>query len=119
MRENTCTRSVVTLSFANTLTVRILVEDDGGRMMTFQFQKKMYTGKSALDIVRGLERDAEHYPHRGQSVRQFLKWSLQHLRDLVPPRDLHLSDMLEDDELALSYLCLREEYGAGKLLINR
>ena len=32
--------------------------------------------------------------------------------------DLHLSDQLEDDELALSYLYLRDEYGAGKLLIQ-
>ena len=87
--------------------------------LTFQFRGKKYRGKSALDIVRSLERDSDHYPHRGQSVRRFLQWSLQHLCDFVPPRDLDLSDRLEDDDLALSYLYLRDQYGAGKLSIKR
>jgi hypothetical protein len=88
-------------------------------MMTFQFKGKQYIGASALDVVRALERDAEDYPHGGRSVRQFLVWSLERLRHRLPPRDLDLSDRLEDDELALSYLYLRDEYGAGKLSINR
>lgn len=83
--------------------------------MTFQFKGKKYRGASALDIVRALESDAEDYPHRGQSVRQFLLWSLERLGNRLPPRDLDLSDRLEDDALALSYLYLRDEYGAGKL----
>jgi hypothetical protein len=87
-------------------------------MMTFQFKGKKYRGASALDIVRALELDAQDYPHRGQSVRQFLLWSLERLNNRLPPRDLDLSDRLEDDALALSYLYLRDEYGAGKLLTN-
>lgn len=73
---------------------------------------------SALDIVRALESDAEDYPHRGQSVRQFLLWSLERQGNRLPPRDLDLSDRMEDDALALSYLYLRDEYGAGKLTVG-
>ncbi|MGD9630630.1 MAG: hypothetical protein AB7V18_15440 [Pyrinomonadaceae bacterium] len=83
-------------------------------MLTFRFNNKKYIGSTALEIVRALEADAENYRHRGQSLRQFLVWSLQSLSDRLPPRDLDLSDRLDDDELALSYLYLRDEYGAGK-----
>ena len=86
-------------------------------MMTFQLKGKKYRGASALDIVRALESDAEDYPHRGQSVRRFLRWSLERLGNRLPPRDLDLSDRLEDDALALNYLYLRDEYGAGKLTV--
>jgi len=86
--------------------------------MTFQFKGKKYRGASALDIIRALESDAEDYPDRGQSVRKFLLWSLERLGNRLPPRDLDLSSRLEDDALALSYLYLRDEYGAGKLLID-
>ena len=87
-------------------------------MLTFRFKGKEYCGATALDIVRAMEGDTEHYPHRGQSLRQFLFWSLERLDHDLPPRDLHLSDQLEDDELALSYLYLRDEYGAGQLLTD-
>lgn len=87
-------------------------------MMIFQFKEKKYRGASALDIVRALESDAKDYPHRGQSVRKFLRWSLERLGNRLPPRDLDLSDRLEADALALSYLCLRDEYGVGKLTIG-
>jgi hypothetical protein len=87
-------------------------------MLIFQFKEKKYRGSSALDIVRALESDAEDYPHRGKSVRQFLRWSLERLGNRLPPRDLDLSDRMEDDALALSYLYLRDEYGAGKLLMD-
>lgn len=86
--------------------------------MTFQFKGKKYRGASALDIVRELESDAEDYPHRGQSVRKFLLWSLERLNNRLPPRDLDLSVRLEDEALALSYLYLRDEYGAGKLTVG-
>jgi hypothetical protein len=88
-------------------------------MLTFQFRGKNYRGTSALDIVRSMERDTEHYPYRGHSIRQFLLWSLERLGNRLPPRDLDLSDRLEDDALALSYLYLRDEYGAGKLTITK
>lgn len=86
--------------------------------LTFQLGEKEYRGASALDIVRAIEGDTAEYPHRGRSLRHFLFWSIERLGHRLPPRDLHLSDRLEDDALALSYLCLRDEYGAGKLLID-
>ena len=87
-------------------------------MLTFQINGKKYRGASALDIIRALESDADGYPHRGQSVRKFLRWSLERLGNRLPPRDLDLSDRMEDDALALSYLYLRDEYGTGKLLMD-
>lgn len=86
-------------------------------MLTFQFKGKKYSGTSALEIVHAMERDTKQYPHRGHSIRRFLLWSLERLGNRLPPRDLDLSDRLNDDELALNYLYLRDEYGAGKLTI--
>ena len=88
-------------------------------MFTFQLKDKRYQGMSALEIVRALESDAGPYPHRGQSIRKFLRWSLAHQCDRIPPRDMDLSDSMEDDALALSYLYLRDEYGAGKLFTEK
>jgi hypothetical protein len=87
-------------------------------MLIFQFKGKRYRGASALDIVRALESDEDDYQERGQTIRQFLRWSLEGMRNRLPPRDLDLSDRMEDDALALSYLYLRDEYGAGKLLTD-
>jgi hypothetical protein len=84
-------------------------------MLAFHFKGKRYCGSSALEIVRSLESDEEDYPYRGKSIRRFLHWSLEGLRDRLPPRDLDLSNGLADNELALSYLYLRDEYGAGNL----
>ena len=83
----------------------------------FRAGGKSYRGESAVEIVRSLERAAADYPYRGQSIRQFLRWSLGRLRDSVHPRELDLSDTLEDEALALNYLCLCDEYGAGELLL--
>jgi hypothetical protein len=85
--------------------------------MLFQAGGKSYRGASAVEIVRSLERAAADYPHRGQSIRRFLRWSLDQLGDSLPPRELDLSDTLEDEALALNYLCLCDEYGAGRLLV--
>ena len=87
-------------------------------MLIFQFNEKKYRGVTALDVVRALESDARDYPNSGQSVRQFLVWSLNTLESRLPPRDLDLSDRLDDDALALNYLYLRDEYGAGKLSVR-
>ena len=87
-------------------------------MLTFRTRGKVYCGLTAVDIVRAMEVDAAEYPHTGQCCRQYLKWSLERLGHRLPPRELELSDRLNDDELALSYLCLRDEYGAGKLMIH-
>jgi len=87
--------------------------------MIFLTDGKNYRGESALEIVHSLEQDATDYPHRGRPIRQFMLWSLNQLGDRVPPRELDLSDRLEDEALALSYLCLRDEYGAGELFVDR
>ena len=87
--------------------------------MVFRINSKDYCGNTALEIVRALERDTEEYPNRGEPLGKFLKWSLQDLSKQVPPRDMHLSKRMKTEELALSYLYLREEYGAGQLLIRR
>ena len=87
-------------------------------MMVFRVNKREYCGSTALDIVRALESDTEEYPHRGQSVQKFLQWSFENLSEQIPPRDMHLSKRMSVEELALSYLCLRDEYGAGSLRMN-
>lgn len=86
--------------------------------MVFRLNKKDYCGSTALEIVRALESDTREYPHQGQPVRNFLEWSLASLDKQIPPRDMHLSERIKVEELALSYLCLRDEYGAGQLLID-
>lgn len=86
--------------------------------MIFQTENKKYRGATAGEIVRQMESDAEDYPHQGQSIRQFLSWSLRRYASRLPPRDTNLSERLKDEELALHYLYLRDEYGAGKLLTD-
>ena len=88
-------------------------------MIVFRTEKKTYCGSSALEIVRAMESDAQNYPHRGQSIRKFLIWSLARLCSHIPPREMDLSDRMEDEALALNYLYLRDDYDAGELLINR
>lgn len=86
--------------------------------MIFQTKTKKYEGASAREIIRQMEADAADYPYRGQSIRQFLSWSIRRYASRLPPRDMELSDRMRDEELALNYLCLRDEYGAGRLLID-
>jgi hypothetical protein len=87
--------------------------------MIFQVGEKDYRGESATEILRALERDTADYPYRGQPLRKFLRWSLSQLGNKLPARELDLSDRLSDEALALSYLYLRDEYGAGELLSDR
>ena len=82
--------------------------------MIFRRREKEFNGTSAVDVVRALEREDKEYRHCGGSIRQYLSWSLNRLGDSVPPRDLDLSDRLEDEALALAYLLLLDEYGVGK-----
>jgi hypothetical protein len=87
-------------------------------LIVFRTEEKDYCGKSALEVVRKLESDAADYPRRGHSIRQFLSWSLERLSNFIPPREIDLSDRIEDEALALNYLYLRDEYGAGEFLTN-
>jgi hypothetical protein len=87
--------------------------------MTFRVRRRIYRGASAVEVVRALERDEARYPYRGHTIRRFLLWSLGELGGKVPPRELDLSATLKDEELALSYLYLLDEYGAGEVLAAR
>ncbi len=87
-------------------------------MIVFRVNKKDYCGVTAIEVVKAMESDAEDYPHRGRRVDEFLRWSLRTLSDQIPPRDMHVSKRMKAEELALSYLCLRDEYGAGRLLMG-
>lgn len=84
--------------------------------MIFRVRGKEFKGVSSIDVVRSLERDDEEYRCCGGPIRQYLTWSLNQLRGTVPPRDIHLSDRLEDETLALGYLLLLDEYGLGEIV---
>jgi hypothetical protein len=84
--------------------------------MLFRFRGKDFKGVSWIDVVRSLERDDKEYRCCGGSIREYLTWSLNQLRGNVPPRDIHVSDRLEDETLALGYLLLLDEYGVGEIV---
>lgn len=84
--------------------------------MIFRVKGKDVSGRSAIEVVRALERDESEYHQVGGPIRQYLNWSLNRLNGSVPPRDLDLSDRLEDEPLALGYLLLLDEYGVGKMI---
>ena len=83
--------------------------------MVFRAGDRVYQGASALEIVQALRREAAGGDGAGQTLRQFLLDSLEQLRDRIPLRELDVSDRLGDEMLALSYLYLRDEFGAGEL----
>lgn len=85
-------------------------------VMVFRAGDREYQGKSALEIVEALRREAAGDAGAGQTLRQFLLDSLGQLGDRIPLRELDVSDRLDEEMLALSYLYLRDEFGAGELL---
>ncbi len=84
-------------------------------VMVFRAGGREYRGASALEIVYALKREAEASRDAGRSVRQFLRDSLEELSDRIPLRERDVSDRLDEEMLALSYLYLRDEFGAGEL----
>jgi hypothetical protein len=84
--------------------------------MIFRFRGKEFKGLSWIDVVRSLEHDDKEYRACGGPIREYLSWSLNHLRGTVGPRDLDLSDRLADETLALGYLLLLDEYGVGEIV---
>jgi len=84
--------------------------------MIFRRQEKEFSGTTAVNVVRALERDDKEYKHCGGSIRQYLSWSLNQLGSRVSSRDLEVSDRLEDEALALGYLLLLDEYDMGELI---
>jgi hypothetical protein len=83
--------------------------------MVFSSNGKEYTGATSVEVVREMERDEDAYPHRGGTLRAFLRWSLDGLADRIHMRELDLGAHLADETLAFSYLCLLERYGIGRL----
>jgi hypothetical protein len=84
--------------------------------MIFRLRGKEISGSSAIEVVRALERNDGAYRHCGGSIRQYLNWSLNQLGSCVPPRELALSDRLDDETLALGYLFLLDECGVGEIV---
>jgi hypothetical protein len=84
--------------------------------MIFRTKNKSYSGRSAIEVVRSLERDDKAYGNGGGPIRQYLHWSINQLSGSVPARDLDLSHRLEDESLALAYLLLLDEYGVGEMV---
>ena len=74
-----------------------------------------YSRRSSLDIVHALQVDLLGGQRQHLSLREFLLWSMSQLRDQIPLRELDVSDKLSNETLALNYLYLRDEYGAGEL----
>ena len=83
--------------------------------MLFRIGEKEYSGTSALDIVAALKFDMPEGEQKLLSVREFILWSMLQLSDRIPLRELDISDKLSNEMLALNYLLLRDEYGAGAL----
>lgn len=86
--------------------------------MIFRLRGKEIERRSALEVVRALERGDKEYLNGGGPIRQYLSWSLNQLRCSVPARDLDLSQRLEDESLALAYLLLLDEYGVGEIVVT-
>jgi hypothetical protein len=83
-------------------------------IMIFRAGDKEYRGSSALEIVQALKQETRSNG-TAPPVRQFLIESLGQFRDRIPLRELDVSDRLDDEMLALSYLYLRDEFGVGEL----
>lgn len=84
-------------------------------VMVFRAGGKEYSGSSALEIVQALRRETDGGDGAGRTLKQFLRDSLEQFSDCIPLRDLDVSDRLDEEMLALSYLYLRDEFGAGEL----
>jgi hypothetical protein len=84
--------------------------------MIFRLREKDFKGGTWVEVVRSLERHDKEYRCRGGPIREYLIWSLNQLSGTVAPRDIDLSDRLEDETLALGYLLLLEEYGVGEIV---
>lgn len=84
-------------------------------VMVFRAGGKEYSGSSAIEIVQALRRDAADGNGTVKTLKQFLRDSLEQLSDRIPLREIDVSDRLDEEMLALSYLYLRDEFGAGEL----
>jgi hypothetical protein len=88
-------------------------------IMIFIYDSKKYIGKTAVGIVRAVERDIAEYANKGGSIRDFLVWSLERMADLIPERELDVSPNLSDETIAFNYLCLLDNYEIGTFYDTR
>ena len=87
--------------------------------MIFICDNKKYLGKTAVRIVRAIERDAAEYANKGGSIQEFLVWSLARMADRIPLRELDVSLNLDDETIAFNYLCLLDNYEIGTFYDTR
>jgi len=87
--------------------------------MIFIYRKKTYLGKSAVKIVRAIERDTSEYSNGNGAIEDFLIWSLARLADRIPMRELEVSPHLSDETIAFNYLCLLDNYEIGTFYDTR
>lgn len=83
--------------------------------MRFIYEGKAYEGATATEVLREIERDFKVCSGQVFSVRAFVNRSLARLSDRIHQRELETSDHLSEEMLALSYLCLLDEYAVGRL----
>jgi hypothetical protein len=84
--------------------------------LLFRVGERVYLGETALEIVHALKVEALNGRSDSVNLQEFLRWSFDRLSDRIPLRELDVSERLDEEMLALSYLYLRDEYGAGELL---
>jgi hypothetical protein len=83
--------------------------------MIFRANGREYSGETAVEIVDALKREALDGRRGEVSLRQFLVSSLSQFSDRIPLREIDVSDRLDPETLALSYLYLRDEFELGEL----
>jgi hypothetical protein len=83
--------------------------------MMFRVEGREYEGETAVEVVESLKRDALGAKGDELTLPDFLRWSYARLSDRIPLRELDVADALDEETLALSYLYLRDEFGAGEL----
>ena len=86
-----------------------------GKAMVFWLDSRVYRGSSAAEIVRKMERDSIKYRHEGGTLYDFISWLLLQLDDHIPQRELAISDKVNEETMALSFLCLLDRFGIGEL----
>ncbi|MBA3599773.1 MAG: hypothetical protein H0W45_00830 [Acidobacteria bacterium] len=87
--------------------------------MIFIHQRKKYLGKTAVKIVRAIERDTAEYENQMGTIREFLIRSLTRMADRIPERELDVSPHLSDETIAFNYLCLLDNYEIGTFYDTR
>jgi len=87
--------------------------------MIFIYRNKKYFGKSAVKIVRAIERDTAEYENQSETIQDFLIWSLARMADRIPERELDVSPNLSDETIAFNYLCLLDNYEVGTFYDTR